>query len=499
MSIKQTMIICFGMALILMTVGTATASIITVNNSTGQVADFTSIQAAIDDVNTINGDTISVYPGTYTENVDVYKELTIISKSGNPDDTHVKAADSNDHVFNVTSDNVTISGFNATGANIFPNAGIYLNRVYSNTICDNKLSSNNFGIYLESSNNNMLIGNTVSENKRNGIYLVSISNDNKLIDNIVSDNSHGIYLWSSSNNKLNNNTATNNYNGFYIRSSSNNEFNNNTAINNKVYGIFLWYNSNNNKLDNNNASSNDNYGIYLYNSNNDNELNNNTVNLNNIAGIRLRFFSNNNKLNNNIICNNSQCGISISEYSNNTTIYNNIFNNQDNILDDGTNKGNVWNITKTPGTNIVGGPFLGGNFWANTTGTGFSQINVDTDGDGFCDSQFDFAGNTDYLPLHLYEDSELSPIEKTEALKEYVDDLDEEVADASTKHVLNVKLDNVIDKLNKEDDGKAIKKLEDFIKFVGIMERQDKLGDGEAAYLINEANHIIEFIQNSAE
>jgi hypothetical protein len=159
--------------------------------------------------------------------------------------------------------------------------------------------------------------------------------------------------------------------------------------------------------------------------------------------------------------------------------------------------GNIWNITQTPGTNIVGGPYLGGNYWAKPDGTGFSQINLDIDHDGFCDFQFDFAGNTDYLPLHLYEAPELTPIEKLEILKEYVDGLDEEDADASTKHVLDVKLDNVINKLDKGDDDKAIKKLEGFIKFVGIMERQDKLGDEQAEYITNEANRIIELIRNS--
>lgn len=39
--------------------------------------DFTTIQAAIDDAGTADGDTIAVGPGTYTENVNVTKELTI--------------------------------------------------------------------------------------------------------------------------------------------------------------------------------------------------------------------------------------------------------------------------------------------------------------------------------------------------------------------------------------------------------------------------------------
>ena len=40
--------ICFVISLLLIGMGTASAAEITVNNSTGQVADYTSIQAAVD-------------------------------------------------------------------------------------------------------------------------------------------------------------------------------------------------------------------------------------------------------------------------------------------------------------------------------------------------------------------------------------------------------------------------------------------------------------------
>ena len=60
-------------------------------------ANFTSIQDAVDAAS--GGDTIIVYPGTYTENVDVNKSLMI---ENGADSTIVQAANPDDHVFEVT-------------------------------------------------------------------------------------------------------------------------------------------------------------------------------------------------------------------------------------------------------------------------------------------------------------------------------------------------------------------------------------------------------------
>lgn len=56
---------------------------------------------------------------------------------------------------------------------------------------------------------------------------------------------------------------------------------------------------------------------------------------------------------------------------------------------------NTFSIAKTPGVNIVGGPYLGGNYWSTFGGT-------DADGDKLCDQPFVIAtNNVDLLPLYL--------------------------------------------------------------------------------------------------
>ncbi|MDD3622693.1 MAG: NosD domain-containing protein, partial [Methanofollis sp.] len=88
-------------------------------------------------------------------------------------------------------------------------------------------------------------------------------------------------------------------------------------------------------------------------------------------------------------------------------IANNLFNNSENFyLSSSADLSNIrWNTTKTEGTNIRGGPFLGGNLWLTPAGTGFSETHADFDGDGICDEGYaitddngDVVG-TDSLPL----------------------------------------------------------------------------------------------------
>ena len=86
-------------------------------------------------------------------------------------------------------------------------------------------------------------------------------------------------------------------------------------------------------------------------------------------------------------------------------MYNNYINSSNNYENHSTwpeSIVNYFNTTLTAGTNIIGGPYIGGNYWTNYTGDDFSDTCNDTDHDGICDSSFDIENKGvyyDYLPL----------------------------------------------------------------------------------------------------
>jgi uncharacterized repeat protein (TIGR01451 family) len=161
---------------------------------------FVKIQDAVD--NASDEYTIRVDNGTYEENLDVAKQLTICSEYGAAVTT-VQASDPNDNVIAVTAHYVTISGFNVAGATA--KGGIYLcNADYCN-IANNTVSNNKIGIHLQmGSQHNTITNNTVSNNIQRGIWLAQ-SNSNTITNNTVSDNENGISLSSSDDNSIYNN------------------------------------------------------------------------------------------------------------------------------------------------------------------------------------------------------------------------------------------------------------------------------------------------------
>jgi parallel beta-helix repeat protein len=196
-----------------------------------------SIQDAINA--SYQGDTIYVHAGTYVENVAVGKErLTLIGDSA--DMVTVRAADAEDHVFEVTASWVNINGFSVTGAmDGDATAGIYLNGTNYCSISDNTASNNRYGIYLRDSNSNTITSNAANSNDWKGICLWHSSN-NTLTNSTISNNGKGIILDCSSNNTLANNTVdSNDWCGILLDESSSNMFANN-AISGNRYNFGIW-------------------------------------------------------------------------------------------------------------------------------------------------------------------------------------------------------------------------------------------------------------------
>ena len=223
--------------------------------------DFAKIQEAVDDSDTEHGHTITVDPGTYNENVNVTKSLTIRSTSGTPTDTIVQAANSDEHVFNVSVDYVNISGFTVTEASA-ASAGIYLSNVEHCKISNNQLINNGIGICLVYSSNNIITSNNAS-NIWQGIWLDSSSNNIVKSNNASFNGQFGIWVTFSRNNTLITNIANSNEGcGIFLDGTSNSTVTANTVNSNKGDGIWLWWYSSNNTITANNISSN-NCGIEL--------------------------------------------------------------------------------------------------------------------------------------------------------------------------------------------------------------------------------------------
>ena len=379
--------------------------IIVDNNDSG--ADFRSIQEAVN--NSSSGDTVIVMPGTYNENIIVnVTSLTIRSESKNSE-VLVKSPEENKSVFLIKANNVTLSGFNITGTEgeymtygedyVKYLAGICLENVSNCRITGNTLFENHVGVCLIKAYNNTISGNFLFNDS---ISLGEGSSWNNLTGNTIERGYISLSAWSSRNliskNKI--------LNGIGISFaccggsdivSDNMILNCSTGVDTYDRGIDIRNNTIMNCFHGIDIDQSSGTGVY-----------NNTI-LSCSVGISIDT-SYGVEILNNIITSSIECGISIPDQKSGERICNNYFNNTINIML-GNNSGCTWNTSHASGINIVGGPYLGGNYWANPNGTGFSQICTDSDGDWICDSPYNVNGNDfDFLPLTSISRTQNSPV-----------------------------------------------------------------------------------------
>ena len=321
--------------------------------------------------------------------------------------------------------------YNLDGNDYSSTYGVYLtgSNTKNNTVKNCNITDFDYGIFLESSSNNTVYNNTVSSSINYGIVVYSSSNNNTIQSNTANNNGWGILLHTNSNyNTIIGNTAKNNTgggvdnSGIILYSFCNNNILKNNTANFNDYGIYL-YKSSNNTITNSTAKSNNGGGFSLLYSNSSkitnctssfnghglsmigdsNTIDNCTIDSNTNYGIYLDE-SNSNIIANSIIQNNTK-GIRVYSAggSGPNKIYNNLLNNTINTEFTGTIYLNYWNTTRQTGDRIYSaGTEIGGNYWTNSTGNGYSDTCTDSDKDGFCDNYYELHAtgpNRDYLPL----------------------------------------------------------------------------------------------------
>lgn len=226
----------------------------------------------------------------------------------------------------IERDNIILDGNGHVlqGMNVYGSKGIDLTDRSGVTVKNITIKGFDYGVYLVSASNNVLLQNNLTDNYC-GVWL-AYSSRNLIISNTMTNNDFcGIWLKNSLSNKIYKNTLTSHYNyTIYLGYSNNTIIDKNTLANNHL-SIFL-YSSVNNSISGNNITQNY-QGIHLS-SSSQNLLTKNTFSNNNI-GLGLSDSSNNTIHHNNFIENDMQVTLS----------------NSENIWDDGK-EGNYWSNYK---------------------------------------------------------------------------------------------------------------------------------------------------------
>ncbi len=231
-----------------------------------------------------------------------------------------------------------------------------------------------------------------------------------LIDGIDKGNSAGIYVHGPttavSNVTIRNVRAQDWLYGISLHQAGNSRIESSTLSSNGFSGAVIYQNAVGNTITGCTVTGND-YGVAFLDGAASGVVSDNQINQN-VRGLYV-YLSDGITVARNWIADNSNAGIQF-HISAGGTVYDNRLNNTLNVAFTGEPfKANAWSVSPgadwTP-ANILDGPKVGGNYWGQPDGTGFSQTNPDANGDGFVDIALQIAEqNFDYYPLAEYTDS----------------------------------------------------------------------------------------------
>ncbi len=249
--------------------------------------------------------------------------------------------------FRILEDNIVLdlNGYTVSGSET--GVGVHIDGHSFNEVRNGKISNFNIGLFLEEADYNIIEDVVIRANEQRGVE-IEYSNNNRILKNEITNNNKGIYQIFSEDNLILKNDISRNYDGIEIRYSEGNKILKNS--------IYLNYEG----------------GVGVMNGARNNEIMGNEI-LNNNVGV---YFG----------------------LSEDNLIFNNYLNNEDNVdLNDGIN---FWSISVRNRRNIIGDSYMGGNYWANPDGSGFSETCEDLNRDGICDNSYTLnEDNIDYFPL----------------------------------------------------------------------------------------------------
>jgi hypothetical protein len=276
------------------------------------------------------------------------------------------------------SDNVIVNNFYFDSP-----YGITLYGVEFSNFNNIVINGSNYGIYADFYTNSINFTNITINNSKSGIWLFRWSFGNTFTNiSILGVEGTGVYIWRESN--------ENYFKGLTIR--------------NMNVGISLYNNPTSNIFEDFIISNITDNGILLRQVQDTNEFRNGRIERTGY-GIRLEDAANQ-VFHEIIIKDSDNCGVYLwsSGYvpTQDNLFYNNIFMNRNNTCFEGIIYPNYWNTTLSRGKNILGGPFIGGNFWGRPDGKSILDELKYAIIDGIYGHPYDLLGdgtNVDYHPL----------------------------------------------------------------------------------------------------